>query len=149
MYKAVMSMLIQDRYNFLNKLCKEQFGGNIYKMALYVGCTYNRVKEALNYVQHPPPFIAKSGPEPIIKRHHEIFIEIQTLINHNITNQQLADLLVETFPDIEHCSANTVSSARKKLGMKYAPPRSVVKLRDHSKSARVNWCQHSKWNNFS
>ena len=70
-------------------------------------------------------------------------------LDHYITNKQLAELLIQNFSDITHCSENTVSSARKRLNIIYSPPHSAVKMNDHSRKKRVEWCKYHLENKTS
>ena len=143
-----MKLPIQERYQTIYFLYKFHFREDIYETSKFCGCSINTVKNVIFRIEHPTPFI-KKGPEPIIKPHHEIFIEIQTELDHYITNKQLSELLIQNFSDITHCSENTVSSARKRLNIIYSPPHSAVKMNDHSRKKRVEWCKYHLENKTS
>ena len=143
--KSIMSLPIEERYGCLSDLCERQFNGNCYKTAAFVGCSVNTVKNAVNRIRYPGPF-AKHGPEPKLKAHHLLFIEIETELDHYITNKQLAEKLVQRFQDIDKCSENTVRTARKSLGLKYSPPRQIVKLNEQARRKRIEWCNRHMLN---
>ena len=100
--KSILSLPVDERYRFIYALFTQQFNGDARKTSEFCGCSLNTVKNAISRIEHPSPF-GKKGPEPIIKPHHLIFIEVQTQLDHYLTNEQLAELLVQNFEDITHC----------------------------------------------
>ena len=107
--KNIMSLPFEARFLCINDVRKQFCHENVKSTAAAIGCAENTVRSAMSYCEHPT-ILGHQGLTKKLKKHHLLFIEAQTYIEPRITNEQLAQFIVEHFDDITSCSANTYFS---------------------------------------
>ena len=105
------------RYKIINDFCK-CYGNDINHTVRVLGISPNTVRNAIEYLKLPHQ-TRKRGPHPIILPHHEQYIEARTISERNLSCEQLAKEMETLFPDIKHCSPQTIMRARKKLDLPF------------------------------
>ena len=123
--------LIQYLYNINN--C------SISKIQDVLDVSQNTIKNAIRCTNLEN--LPSHGRPHLLKQCHIDYIEARTLSNRVLTNQQLANELVSVFPNLVHCSKQTISRARKSLGLHYLPMRKNCVLTQNARDNRVKWCQ--------
>ena len=135
----VKSLPINQRYLSIYQV-SVLFNGNIQATARYLWISYNTVATAIAHFKNGGDIInSKVGRRKKYETKHLVFIESETINNHFISNQELANLLIQNFPELDSVCANTVMNARHSLGFNFLPPRSSVKLTEHAKNIRIQW----------
>jgi hypothetical protein len=129
-----------ERYYLIFYVGHVQFKGDVAATANFMGISNNTCKTAFAFVANPSLQI-KKGAIPMITTRHDLYIEARTACDRHLTDLQLAKEICSNFPEISHCSANTILNARHRLGLKYRPPRKTVDIPESARNKCIAWCQ--------
>lgn len=129
--QATRYSLIQTMHNAL--LSNEQIRS-------VMGCCNATIYNAISYTGRLKD-LPKHGRPKILNQEHYLFIEARTINDRTLSNNRLADELVKAFPELTHCSPQTIMRARHLMGLKYLPRRKNCAITQVSRDNRVAWCR--------
>ena len=131
-YKIIQSMVIGQRLSI--ETCR-----------LLTGFSVNTIKRAISYYGKMDQ-LPTQGRKKMLQKHHIDYIESQTISNPKLSAMELAHMLVSSFPDIKHCSKQTIVRVRHAIGLEYLPMRVNCAITQNSRNIRINWCNQQQEN---
>jgi transposase len=123
-----------------------QDGKSIRSIKRHCHVGHDRIYSVINASEQFKQILHKRGPVTKINDTVMHYVSMQTLLDPEISDEQLADVVLITFNVA--LSRSSINRARHILRFNFKPPRIIQELNNDEKNARIQFVQNIELNNI-